>query len=144
MLDLFGDRCTTLTRFDTAIAVRRRLRDDIGTAEPEDARGPALRAVSDEERQIELGWSDALRARLVQECDALLASPEWPDRVRAAFSAGDRLNEWLAWQIAPEVGVDLWNEAFTQLDLRPFDAALVSGWFTCETARASRARNARW
>jgi hypothetical protein len=126
LLDLLGERCTTLTRLDTVIAIRRRLRDDSRHAESDDADGRRLHTVSEEQaRQIEFGWTDGLRTRLVAACDAFLARPEWPDRVRAAFSAGDRRGEWLAWQIAPDVGVDLWDEAFAQLSTRPLDEGLV-------------------
>ena len=127
LVDLLQERGTTLSRLDTAIVIRRRLRDDSGHAESDDADGRPLRAVSEAQaHQIELGWTEGLRSRLVAACGALLARPEWPDRVRVAFSSGDRRDEWLAWQIAPEVGVDLWDEAFAQLEARPLDEGLVS------------------
>ena len=126
LLDLLAERCTTLTRLDTVTAIRQRLRDDSGQAESGDADSRRLHGVSEEEaRHLEFGWTDGLRTRLVAACDALLARPEWPERVRAAFSDGDRHEEWLAWRIAPEVGVDLWDAAFAQLEAHPLDARLV-------------------
>ena len=126
LLDLLGERCTGLARLDTVIAIRLRLRDDSGHDESDHADGRQLHAVSDEEaRQIEFGWTDGLRTRLVAACDALLDRPEWPDRVRTAFSTGSRREEWLAWEIAAAVGVDLWEEAFAQLGARPLDGGLV-------------------
>jgi hypothetical protein len=65
LLELLRERCTTLPRLDTVIAIRRRLRDDRDHADSDDIDSPPLRAVSDEEaRQVEFGWTDELRTRL--------------------------------------------------------------------------------
>jgi len=105
LLDLFDERCTTLARLETVVAIRRRLRADSG--------------------ELEFGWTKALRDRLIATCDRMLARREWPGRVNAAFSTGDHLDQWLALELAPQVGVDLWDEAFTRLKGGPLDQWLV-------------------
>ena len=105
LLDLFDERCTALDRLETVVAIRRRLRDELG--------------------ENEFAWTDALRDRLISICDGLLARPGWPDRSMAAFSAGDRRDQWLALEIAPLVGVDLWDEAFAWLRVSELDQWLV-------------------
>lgn len=127
LLGQLETRCTTLERLDTVIAIRRWLEPDPPDADEPDTDGPQhLRAVTNHEaRRVEAGWTDDLQARLLATCATILSAPEWPARVRTAFASGERGPEWLAWQIAPDVGVDLWDAAFAMVERGPLDDSRV-------------------
>lgn len=84
-------------------------------------------------------WPKGLKERLAKRAGAILADPCWPDRVRAAFARGDGAEEWLAWTVAPDVGVDLWDAAFARLETSPVEDSLW--WKLSERAEGDRLRD---
>lgn len=83
-------------------------------------------------------WTKALLARVRRRTGAILADPRWPDRVRAAYVRNDGIDGWLAWTVAPDVGVDLWDIAFARLGAAPLDDGLW--WALAERAEGDRLR----
>jgi hypothetical protein len=112
-------RCTTLDRLEAVLAVRDWLAENAAGNEP-------VREVTDEEaRRAELGWTPGVRDRVSAACGEILARAEWPERVRSAFASGDPRRQWIAWRIAPVVGVDLWEDAFALVQAGPLDGGHV-------------------
>jgi hypothetical protein len=66
-------------------------------------------------------WTAELCNELGAFCRAVMAYPWWPAEVRRAFDAGDRSEHWLAWRLGPAVGLDLWEDEFARLRVRPLD-----------------------
>jgi hypothetical protein len=56
---------------------------------------------------------------------AIVARPEWPERLRDAFENGDHRARWIAWRAAPDVGLDLWEAGFARLRRDQLDEGLV-------------------
>jgi hypothetical protein len=122
LLDQLRTRCTTLERLEAVLTIREWLEPDPPDEDDEDD----VREVTEREALlVEIGWTAALRERLAATCSEILARPEWPGRVRDAIGSGERLREWIAWRLAPAIGVDLWEEAFAMLEGRPIDAGRV-------------------
>jgi hypothetical protein len=100
LLDLLEDRCTTLERLDTVIDVKLWLEQETGDPPAEHARESAER------------------------CRAILAQPDWPERLREAFERNEQ-GRWIAWRAGPHVGLDLWESGFAKLQSKPLDESLV-------------------
>lgn len=105
------ERCSSLRRLDAV----RRIDDWLSVGDDETWAS-----------REEAGWTAAVRADLHERCRALLTRPHWPAQVRAAFCGDDDIMRYLAWNLAPAVGIDLWPEAFATLPRMPSDAWLYS------------------
>lgn len=89
----------------------------------DDARRDLRHSAADEEtgkdeRRAELaaaGWTDAACDRITRSCAAILDEPSLVDRVRTRYAQPDQHLRWLAWTMAPRVGLDLWDAGFRQL-----------------------------
>jgi hypothetical protein len=86
--------------------------------------------------RAERGWTEAVRAELAQACLQILRRPEWPERVRTGYRSADPLEEDRAWELAPVVGVDLWEDEFARLTTEPLNAG--SYWRLMQTEDAGR------
>ena len=73
------------------------------------------------ERRGKLGWTDATRASLADQCDRIIRQPQWPALVRRAYTGEDQI---LAWSVSAAVGVDLWDDAFARLQRDPLNSTL--------------------
>lgn len=62
-----------------------------------------------------LGWTAEHRQALLERCRRLLERPQWPEQLRQAYQSDDFALRHRAWTLAPRLGVDLWEEAFTRL-----------------------------
>jgi hypothetical protein len=61
-------------------------------------------------------FRDAVRER----CRAILSTLTHAE-LRQRLLSGDRVENWRAWKLAPLVGVDLWDDAFTLLEREPLE-----------------------
>jgi len=97
-------------------------------------------AESDEavwQQRQERGWSRELMTALLERCRAILARPEWPEQLRTRFVASNS-DRYLAWELAPAIGIDLWPEAFACLQQHPQDSWLYQCLLQDDSERADR------
>lgn len=90
------------------------------------------------ETREELGWTETVRRNLAEQCAEILGRPEWPEQVRRAYHSEDDRQRHLAWELAPAVGVDLWDAGFVRLTHNPLDSTLY--WNLLRTPDAERVR----
>ncbi len=69
-----------------------------------------------------LGWTPSLRSSCTAICEAILAAPEWPEKIHASYVVGTPYEQGLAWALAERVGADLWNEGYHRLEAAPLEA----------------------
>ncbi len=105
------ERCDTLARLGTVRWVRDWLGWPAPPATPAHLKAVLPPPATTPERDVwaeraERGWTEGVRAELTATCDAIIAWPEWADRVRAAYQSTDA-EEDRAWKLASLVGVDL-------------------------------------
>ena len=81
-----------------------------------------LGAVLAMKRHLEAALPDAQSLAI---CREILADSGWPERLRIAMESGDSMQSWIAWLVAPELGLDLWEPAFAQLRRGPLDDSRV-------------------
>jgi hypothetical protein len=98
-LDILRSRAHTLDQLLTVEAVRRFL-------DGEEVDWSIL-----EER----GWSPRLRRRLRTACDALIARPEWRERVETELAVSEPAVYYRAAQAARVLGIDVWERHFERL-----------------------------
>jgi len=127
LLALLENRCQDLDRLETVVDVLEWLDDESpGDLPPEvDAQEYARERAARRDRQSEHGWNDQLKADLVERCRSILRRPHWPERLQQGFDRGGRQGQWVAWRVAPLVGVDLWDAGFAKLERDPLDEGLV-------------------
>jgi hypothetical protein len=76
------------------------------------------------ERRLAQGWTPKARSDLDAQCRAVLRQPEWPAKVRQAYSSSDICQQQRAWELSKPVGVDLWDAAYARLQQQPLDYSL--------------------
>jgi hypothetical protein len=69
----------------------------------------------------ERGWTSDVCGELAEECRSILVQPRWRAAVRAGFDNDDPYEHWLAWDLGPAVGLDLWEDEFARLRAQPGD-----------------------
>lgn len=146
LIGLLLDRCHTLVQLRLVQRMRDwlewppddfnpgrltwELDDDAETAE----QWRAERAAAWERRESS-GWTEDVRAALTDDCNRILRRSHWPARVRAAFATYEPYDRsdptlghegFVAWRVAPAVGVDLWEEALRRFERFPDDHVLAS------------------
>jgi hypothetical protein len=75
-------------------------------------------------RRKTLGWTAELREELSNICLEIINRPQWPKHIYDAYLSNDQYQNFLAWQLAPAVQLDLWEEAFTKLEQDPLNSSL--------------------
>jgi hypothetical protein len=93
-------------------------------------------------RLASLGWTEEVRDYLTDDCLRILRRSHWPGLIRETFAHYDTASHrerWVAWRVAPIVGVDLVDEAIGWLERLPLDSTLCS-WLldTDDVARVER------
>ena len=71
--------------------------------------------------RYDAGWTAEARGRLRSECEAILANPEWADRVRAKLGSEDELEFFHADLAAKALGIDTWDVHRRRLREEPTD-----------------------
>jgi hypothetical protein len=104
--------CCDLRRLSTVAALHRWL---VGIEGGDDDRRQVLEA---------LGFTPHRRAEMVAACRGILERDEWKARVREGYASTEPADQRMAWSVAADVGVDLWENAFARLERNPLDDVL--------------------
>jgi len=92
-------------------------------------------------RREALGWTDEVRATLTDDCRRILRRPLWQAMVRdviACYETATHRELFIAWRVAPDIGVDLWEDAYRCLERDPLDSSLY--WWLLTTSDTDRVR----
>jgi hypothetical protein len=98
-LEILRTRAETLDQLLTVDAVRRFLSGD----------------EVDWSLLEERGWSPRLRRRLLTACEALIARPEWHQKVETELGSSEPAVYYRAAQAARVLGIDVWDRHFERL-----------------------------
>lgn len=92
-------------------------------------------------RRETIGWTEEVRATLTDTCRRILRRPICEVLVRdimTRYETTTHSERFIAWRVAPDVGVDLWEDAFRWLERFPLDTNLY--WWLLTTDDTDRVR----
>jgi len=117
-------RCNTIRRLYTVVKIAewlRWLRPTRDAEFDEHIEPPDTETI---EALETMGWSGPVRRELLGRCERLMTAPEWPEKLRAAYNAGNEPISTLAFACADVLRVDLWPIAMKRLHKAPHDQML--------------------
>lgn len=100
----------TLADFVHVLAIKQYLADD----------------EADWDSQVEQGWTEERRTKLLGQCEEILRHPQWLDRARVGLSSEDSVEFYQANQVAEALGLETWEIHWNRLQKDPSD---TSRWY---------------
>jgi hypothetical protein len=88
--------------------------------------------------RVATGWTATRREAFESACRALLARPEWDDRIRVALLSDDKAEFWKADMAAKARGIDTFDLYVAQLGADPYGMGWYRAWEQADHGRAER------